>query len=93
MSEQTLDLKGSLRLIRRFWRTVAVFVLVGLVAGGAYERLQPPEYHATSLVLLPTGSASATGSGATPANALTTMAVSPPARRFSARPARRSTAH
>ena len=72
MSEQTLDLKGSLRLIRRFWRTVAVFVLVGLVAGGAYERLKPPEYHATALVLLPTGSASATGSGATPANALTT---------------------
>jgi capsular polysaccharide biosynthesis protein len=72
LSEQTLDLKGSLRLIRRFWRTVAVLVLVGLVAGGAYEQLRPPEYHATSLVLLPTGSASATGSGATAANALTT---------------------
>ena len=72
MSEQTLDVKGSGRLIRRHWRTVAVFGVAGLAVTGAYTAVRPPQYHATSLVLLPTRSA-ATASTSGP-NSLTTDA-------------------
>jgi capsular polysaccharide biosynthesis protein len=47
------------------------FALVGLVVGGIYVLVRPPEYHATSLVLLPTRS-STTSSGTSSANSLTT---------------------
>ncbi|HUA94335.1 MAG TPA: Wzz/FepE/Etk N-terminal domain-containing protein [Acidimicrobiales bacterium] len=64
MTEQLLDIRGSLRLIRRHWRTVAVFALVGLLGATAYLVVRPPSYHATSLVLLP-GSQSTGTSGST----------------------------
>ncbi len=59
MTEQVLDVLGSFRLIRRHWRTVAVFAVVGLVAGGAFVKTHPPAYSATSLVLLPGAAANA----------------------------------
>lgn len=62
MTEQVLDVKGSLRLLRRFWRTIAIFALVGVVVAGAYELTRPPSYQATALVLLP-GASSAASSG------------------------------
>lgn len=58
MTEQVLDVRGWLRLVRRFWRIVAVFVVAGVVAAGAYVHWKVPGYQASSLVLLPTTSTS-----------------------------------
>lgn len=75
MTQQILDVRGSLRLLRRFWRTVALFVLAGLVAVAAYEYERPPEFQATSLVLLPEAAALSNGSTQTPTgNDITTDA-------------------
>ncbi len=70
MTEQTLDVKGSLRLFRRFWRTIAVFALVGLLVAAGYELWRPPVYRATAMVLLPGAAAAAvaaSGGSQTPA--------------------------
>jgi capsular polysaccharide biosynthesis protein len=67
LTEQLLDVLGSLRLLRRFWRTVAVFALVGLIVAGGYVYTHPPVYSATSLVLLPGAAAAASSeTGQTP---------------------------
>lgn len=78
MSEQVLDVKGSVRLVRRRWRTVAVLALAGAAAGAGYEVAHPPGYQATALVLLPAsqgGSSSGTSSSSAPTkNDITTDA-------------------
>lgn len=68
LTEQVLDVKGSLRLIRRSWRLVAVFVLLGIGAGAGYEVLFPAGYQATSLVLLPLGNSASATSGSSASN-------------------------
>lgn len=50
MSEQALDLKRSLRIIRRHWIAVSAAALVGLAAGGGYALIQPPALSSTALV-------------------------------------------
>ena len=73
MTEQLLDVRGSLRLIRRHWRTVAVFGLVGILAACVYQVLRPPTYHATSLVLLPGSQSTGTSGSSGPSrNDITT---------------------
>jgi capsular polysaccharide biosynthesis protein len=73
LTEQMLDVKGSLRIMRRFWRTVAVVVLVGMAVATGYAVLRPAQYHATSLVLLPTTTPAAGTSGsAATSNDITT---------------------
>lgn len=73
MTEQVLDVRGWLRLVRRFWRIVAVFVVLGVAAAAAYVHWVVPGYQASSLVLLPTTASS--GSGTTPsARSVTTDA-------------------
>lgn len=53
MTEQVLDVRGWARLLRRFWRTVGAFTVVGVAAAIAYVLLAAPRYEATSVVLLP----------------------------------------
>ena len=74
LTEQVLDVKGSLRLLQRFWRTLAVIALLGAALGVMYQVLRPSGYQATSLVLLPAAQAgSATASTkAAPGNDITT---------------------
>ncbi|MGH9092805.1 MAG: Wzz/FepE/Etk N-terminal domain-containing protein, partial [Acidimicrobiales bacterium] len=73
MAEQLLDVKGSLRVVRRHWRTVALFGLAGVLGAGAYQVLRSPTYHATSLVLLPGSQASGTSGSSGPSrNDITT---------------------
>lgn len=73
MTEQLLDVKGSLRVVRRHWRTVGAFGLAGILGACAYQVLRPPTYHATSLVLLPGSQASGTSGSSAPArNDITT---------------------
>ncbi len=50
MSEQALDLRRSLQIVRRHWLLVFTVAMLGLVAGGAYAALQPPELTSTALV-------------------------------------------
>lgn len=74
MSEQPLDVKGSLQALRRLWRVLAVFVLLGVAAADVYEVLVPATYRATSLVLLP--SSGAVGpQPATPTSATTDLGI------------------
>lgn len=63
MTEQVLDVRGSARLIRRSWRFVSVLTLLGAAGVGAYELRQPPMYHASALVLVPSVAGAAGGSG------------------------------
>lgn len=72
MTEQLLDVRGSLRVIRRHWRTVAVFVLVGVLGAAAYQILRPSTYRATSLVLLPGSQSTGTSSSGPARNGVTT---------------------
>src|SRR5215472_8480480 len=50
MSEQALDLKRSVRIVRRHWLVVTAIAAAGLVAGGAYAVLRPPVLTSTALV-------------------------------------------
>lgn len=72
MSEQLLDVKGAMAILRRFSRALVAFVLVGVAATAAYEFARPAQFHATALVLLPeTGGA---GVQAATRNTITTDA-------------------
>jgi capsular polysaccharide biosynthesis protein len=50
MSEQALDLKRSLNIVRRHWLVVSAVAVLGLVVGGGYARLHPPALSSTALV-------------------------------------------
>jgi capsular polysaccharide biosynthesis protein len=52
MSQETLDLRRSIRIIRRHKLLMGVMVTLGILAGGAYAVLKPPMVTSTALVLL-----------------------------------------
>jgi len=52
MSEQALDLKRFLQIVRRRWLVVSVVAVLGLAAGCAYAMLRPPALSSTALVRL-----------------------------------------
>jgi capsular polysaccharide biosynthesis protein len=52
MSQETLDLRRSIRIIRRYKLLMGVMVTLGVLAGGAYAALQTPTFTSTALVLL-----------------------------------------
>jgi capsular polysaccharide biosynthesis protein len=65
MSQQALDLRRSVQLVRRHRLLVGSMVALGLLAGGAYAVLNPPLVTSTALVLLPqTGQAAVNGAAA-----------------------------
>jgi capsular polysaccharide biosynthesis protein len=53
MSQQVLDLRRSMQIIRRHWLLVGVIVVLGVVAGSAYAVLKPPLRTSTALVVFP----------------------------------------
>ena len=61
MSQQALDLRRSIQIVRRHKLLVGIMVALGLLAGGAYAVLKPPMVTSTALVLLPQSSASCAG--------------------------------
>jgi capsular polysaccharide biosynthesis protein len=70
MSQQALDLRRSIQIMRRRKLLVGSIVALGLVAGGGYAVLNPPLVTGTALVLLPeTGQAALNGANATGNNA------------------------
>jgi capsular polysaccharide biosynthesis protein len=54
MSEQTVDLRSSLSILRRHRRVLAAAAVLGAAAGVVFVLLRPPMYTSSSLVLLPT---------------------------------------
>jgi capsular polysaccharide biosynthesis protein len=53
MSQQALDLRRSVQILRRHRILVAVAAVLGILAGGAYAKLHPPMMTSTALVVLP----------------------------------------
>ena len=53
MSDQTLDLRRSLQLVRRHKIIVAVFAVLGLAAGVGITVMSPPMLTSSTLVVLP----------------------------------------
>jgi capsular polysaccharide biosynthesis protein len=67
MSQQDLDLRRSMQILRRRKIFLGLMVLLGVLAGGAYGKLYPPVLTSTALVVLPPppqNSQAATGAGA-----------------------------
>lgn len=50
MSEQALDLKGSVQIVRRHWPAVTVVAALGLAAGLGFAALNRPQVSSTALV-------------------------------------------
>lgn len=53
MSEQPLDLRKSMQIIRRHWRTVGIVAVLGAVAGAGYAHVNPPPKSSAALVAFP----------------------------------------
>ena len=64
MSERALDLRGSVRIVRRRIRLVSVVAALGLLAGGGYSMLRPPLLTSTTLIVLPQSAQAATNAAA-----------------------------
>lgn len=79
MSEQALDLKRFLQIVRWHWVAVCVFAVLGLAAGGGYAALHPPALSSTALVQVAfPQSGSANGASANNAFTLVVIASSDP---------------
>jgi capsular polysaccharide biosynthesis protein len=52
MSDETLDLRRSVQLVRRHKLAVAIFIALGIAAGAAYTVRHPPMLASNALVLL-----------------------------------------
>jgi capsular polysaccharide biosynthesis protein len=53
MSEQTVDLRSSLSILRRHRKALAIVAALGAAAGVAFVLLRPPMYASSAMVLLP----------------------------------------
>src|SRR5215471_13173797 len=53
MSEQAMDLRRSVQIVRRHKVLISVVTVMGLLAGVAYSVLRPPALTSTALVVLP----------------------------------------
>jgi capsular polysaccharide biosynthesis protein len=83
MSQQALDLRRSMKIIRRHRRVVGIAALLGLLAGGALAVLYPPRLTAQALVVLPQSASRTIGTqvviaGSNPVLAKALPAIQPP---------------
>lgn len=68
MSQQALDLRRSIQIVRRHRLLVGIIVALGILAGGAFAALHPPLATSTALVLLPQSGQAAQNGAAAAAN-------------------------
>ena len=59
MSQQGMDLRRSIKIIWRHKILVGVVIVLGIVVGGGYAKLNPPMLTSTALVVLPQNAQSA----------------------------------
>lgn len=59
MSQERLDLRRSVQIVRRHKTLVGIVVAVGLLIGSAYATLNPPKLTSTTLIVLPQAETSA----------------------------------
>src|SRR5260370_1936603 len=64
MTQQALDLRRSVQLVRRRRLLVGFMVLIGMAIGCAYSVLKPPLLNATALVVFPQTTQSAAAAAA-----------------------------
>ncbi len=69
MSDQPLDLRKALQIIRRHKMLVGVLTALGLLLGAGYAVALPPPYTSQALVVIPQSTA-AEGQAATTPNGL-----------------------
>lgn len=69
MSQQPVDLRRSMRIVRRHKLLVGAAVAIGLLLGAAYSVLVPPELTATALVVLPQSAVPSNAAGQNDAQA------------------------
>jgi uncharacterized protein involved in exopolysaccharide biosynthesis len=60
MSQQALDLRRSVQIVRRHKILVGAVTAFGVLAGAGYGALYPPMFTSTALVALPQAAASST---------------------------------
>lgn len=63
MNEEILDVRGALRILRRYRRILIVATLAGALVGAAFAVLRPPPAVSTALVLLPPPPPDGSGQG------------------------------
>jgi capsular polysaccharide biosynthesis protein len=63
-SQQGLDLRRTIRIVRRHRLIVGSAILLGVLGGGAYALLSPPSVTSTALVALPQSAAQASAAAA-----------------------------
>ena len=68
MSQETLDLRRSIQIVRRHKLLMGIMVALGILAGGAYAVLKPPMVTSTALVLLHQSGQAAQAGAAAAAN-------------------------
>jgi capsular polysaccharide biosynthesis protein len=54
MTEQSLNLRKSLQILRRHLVTLVMFTALGALAGAGYAAMHPPTYSSSAFVVLPT---------------------------------------
>src|SRR6266702_3196578 len=70
MSQQALDVRRSVQIVRRHKILVGIAVALGLLAGAGYAVLNPPALTSAALVILPQAAAqSIQGAAGTPGSA------------------------
>jgi capsular polysaccharide biosynthesis protein len=67
MSQQALDLRTSVQIVRQHKVLMGIFIVLGILGGAAYAVLRPPMLSSTALIALPTADSvqPATGNGGT----------------------------
>jgi capsular polysaccharide biosynthesis protein len=68
MSQQALDLRKSIQIVRQHKILLGIVIALGIVGGAAYAVVKPPMFTSTALVALPTSDSqqAATATGAAP---------------------------
>ena len=80
MSQQALDLRRSIQIVRRHIKLFGAVVVLGLIVGAAYPVIEPPMFSSTALVVLPdlsaqNGQSAAAGTAGSADSDIDTQAV------------------